>query len=363
MSAARVIDLDERRRRYALAWERMVEDLANLSSGRRDALFAVACRGFELEAAGVLSPGYVRRACRDAMIANGWIAKHSGAAFDREVTSASKKIAGAARNVPPELTLTHPPRRAATPAPVGPAFPPRLDVAVLYAGAQSVEGEPRVVSHLGGRPRPGISVAGVVEHDLARVLPPCGVDGFELPTWCADWRVRGCRLVLPLHDHHGELRSLRARRVVGAGDRKELAPLGFTTAGLVLANPTALAMLRGEAKPKALVVTEGVPAHLAWASHHGDVACIGIAAGAWTADFARRVPRETVVILDTDCDETGLKYARQVAETFPGRPMYATERVCAWIREKRAIVSADEQPGGPRRASRRVAINLERCVR
>lgn len=365
MSAAERIE--RRTDAYVAGWLEDVEGLASTGQGGRDmALVRCARRAGELVRAGLVEEGEARARLLDALESNGLAREHGGQSCRRKVDRNLRfGIERGRGSVPEELSSGRTATSLRAPVerlPVGPVHPPREELERLYRGAYGVQREPRVIAELGGRARPGINVDGIAREGLVRILPSAANDAGD-PSWCSTWRGGGYRALVPLFDAAGAWRSLRARRVIGASATKELCPEGFATRGLVAANREGIALLRGKRTPSALVIVEGVPAWCAWSSHHPDVAVIGIASGSWTADFARRVPKETRVILDVDPDETGLSYARKVAETLPGRPMHGTERVSAWLHERRAILSADEQPGGPLRASRRVSFNVERSAR
>jgi DNA primase len=50
----------------------------------------------------------------------------------------------------------------------------------------------------------------------------------------------------------------------------------------------------------------------AWA----DWCVLGIVSGSWTDELAQRVPAGTRVLIRTDADAAGDKYARRIAETL-----------------------------------------------
>jgi len=154
---------------------------------------------------------------------------------------------------------------------------------------------------------------------LAKTLP--GV--MRLPWWAVDWRTRH-RLILPTYDHHGQHVSYRARWVfpppVPKGKKSLAPPFGEGSAsGCVLANPEARKMLRGEITTAIeLVVVEGEPDYLTWATLRRDLAVIGIWSGAWTQDIASRIPRDSTITIRTHHDEPGNKLAAAVMATLPG---------------------------------------------
>jgi hypothetical protein len=73
-----------------------------------------------------------------------------------------------------------------------------------------------------------------------------------------------------------------------------------------------------------MVVCEGVPDFLTWATRWGDAAeeapaVIGIIAGSWTSGIAGRIPSETRVCLRAHADDAGAHYVRDIAESLAHR--------------------------------------------
>ena len=85
--------------------------------------------------------------------------------------------------------------------------------------------------------------------------------------------------------------------------------------------------MRGPAR--AVVITEGEPDYLTWASavKHADphlvapsdAAVLGIFNGSWTDEIAARIPSGCTVHIRTDDDTAGNKYAADVHKTLAGR--------------------------------------------
>jgi len=123
---------------------------------------------------------------------------------------------------------------------------------------------------------------------------------------------------------------VRAIRIEGDEDSpKRLPPAGHRAAGLVLADPLARLVLAGEAraswpaKPR-IIVCEGEPDFLTWASRFSDAdeaapAVLGVLSGAWTLDHAAKIPDGGHVLIDTDHDQAGDKYAAAVASSLEAR--------------------------------------------
>jgi len=170
--------------------------------------------------------------------------------------------------------------------------------------------------------------------DLARVLPrDCA-----LPRWaraCSrTWTESGHRLLLPLWDEAGRLVSLHARSVRQGDGPKSVSPAGHAVLGLVLADPTALHLLRHGSPPSwgrdaagEVIVTEGVPDFLTWATHWGEAAesppaVLGvIGPGSWPADapVAAALPDGCLVSIATHTDEAGERYAEAIRTSVGAR--------------------------------------------
>jgi len=154
---------------------------------------------------------------------------------------------------------------------------------------------------------------------LVRQMPSRGT----LPGWACmkgvDWREAGYLALFPMWDYAGIMRGLRARQVLGRSGPKSAGAAGCRGGGLVLACPLALTMLRRGTMPQhGLVICEGEPAFLGWASRRRD-AVIGIGAGWWTVELAARVPVGTRVLVATDHDTPGERYADHITLSLRGR--------------------------------------------
>ena len=164
----------------------------------------------------------------------------------------------------------------------------------------------------------------------------------EVPHWARcrgrPWSQSGHRLVAPLCDSKGALRSLHARQIdAAAADMpKGTNPAGFDVRGLVLACPRARRMLAGQEQVSKVLITEGLPDWLTWTHHfdvHSDpVATFGVVAGAWTKDFAAKLAPGTEVLLAGHNDAAGQAYVRKIIETL--RDRIARGEII--IRQKRA---------------------------
>ncbi len=216
--------------------------------------------------------------------------------------------------------------------------PPSGEVRALWARASSVLEVPDVAAYLERR---GADVLAVADGDLARALPN---DGADLPRWARlgrrAWSASGHRLLVALHDERGELRSMLARDVTGEAERKSLAPQGYARRGLAMACGLARQILETGARPPwwtgdaprlRIVVAEGEIDFLVAASRIGDgsehaPAVVGIVAGSWSEAIAARMPDGAELVIATDPDEGGERYARQIVESLAGRPV----RLARW---------------------------------
>lgn len=160
-------------------------------------------------------------------------------------------------------------------------------------------------------------------------LPVRGLrDGCHLPEWAhvgrGSWLDRGYRAIVPLYDRCGLLRSIRCRRVIQEKGPKEVAPRGFTTAGLVLASSVGRDLLRGTRDQwnGRVVVVEGVPDWLLWCARDLEStnatrpAIFGVGAGAWTPSHGQAIPTGASVEVRTHHDPDGHRYADGVAATL-----------------------------------------------
>jgi hypothetical protein len=211
-------------------------------------------------------------------------------------------------------------------------YPPADEIGAFWAMCRPVGEDPEVCRWLEGR---GLSPTAIGRYDVARALPL----GAELPRWASyrgdpdkrpkpePWSVLGYRLIVPLHDAFGVIRSVRARAVASIDGPKALPPSGFAAKGLVMADPLAAMVLALGSWPehaeRRIVISEGEPDFLTWASRGTGartLAVLGLAgSGQWAKEIADRIPDGSTVILRTDQDDAGDRYAEQVTATLWGR--------------------------------------------
>lgn len=210
-----------------------------------------------------------------------------------------------------DATVRPSPRPAAPPPAPPPRYPDREAVLALWNACEPLDARARAYL----KSARGLDVERVQELDIVRQLPRRLV---EAAPWSHGWARSGHSLVFPLVDARGEVRSVLARlaRPTRDGDSsKSLAVRGFDRAGLVLACPSARAMLASAChpptwtgpEPMRVVITEGELDVLAWATSEEDVhATIGIFTGSMSAsraEHARRIAWGAYVLVATDLDE------------------------------------------------------------
>ena len=231
-----------------------------------------------------------------------------------------------------------PPRAAPPVAP--PRYPPQSQVRALWEASSRVDVHEAVRDYLHAR---GIDAGRVADLDLARdcaaVLRPSWGQRFVDPY----------RVLVPLFDAHGAMRSVLARSIDPSSDPKSLAPSGgHQRTRLVMACPFAREILATGERPTwwasdelRIVVAEGEADFLAAATQWSDAAeyapaTLGIVSGSWSAEVAVRIPDGTVIVIATDDDAAGNKYSDQIVASFAGRDV-ALERWLASDAEKRAV--------------------------
>lgn len=259
-------------------------------------------------------------------IGSGYPAKPQGRDF-LDVLRAGAEIAGrqdlladldAGRNR--ERVATRAPRPARPePAPV---YPPAGEAEAMWFASRPVTENDTVTRYLEGR---GIDTSELWARGLARVLSASAPTYAWASFGSRSWFEAGFVIVVPVYDASGAIRALRAWSPAPAsGMPKRVAAKGCTTRGLVMADFLGQAMLDGTHQPEHLVVAEGEPDFLTWATRGSllDVrrwATLGIESGAWTEQIAARVPDGARVTIATDHDEPGERYAAAVAKTLEGR--------------------------------------------
>lgn len=150
--------------------------------------------------------------------------------------------------------------------------------------------------------------------DGMRVLRASG----WLPGWAASLRAKGYRLVFPLRDHEGAIKSLQFRTWREVEPKyKSLAPTGFQTIGLSLCTHAP------DPAASVVVVVEGEPDWLTWATHKAPgVQVMGLRNGTWSKAWAECIAPHARVYIRTDCNDAGNRYAEGVARTLQSRLLW-----------------------------------------
>jgi hypothetical protein len=203
-------------------------------------------------------------------------------------------------------------------------FPPQGEVEALWAACVPTSDDIDVAAYLQGR---SLEPGAIDVRDLARALPPDG----SLPRWARyrgsapesrSWRELGYRLVIPVFDPTGVMRSVRVARIGDGDGPKRLPPSGHKASELCMLDPFALRMVRGEwSGVRRVAIVEGEPDLLAQAivSNDPHVATIGIVSGSWTSAWSDIVPEGSAVFLLTHNDQAGDRYANEIRESLTTR--------------------------------------------
>lgn len=222
-------------------------------------------------------------------------------------------------------------------------YPPMFEVERLWDACGPVDLDDEAAGYLGSRGITGVDW--VSEHDVARALPA----GYVGPSWAsifgAQWSETGHRIIVPLFDYRGRMRSVLARSVEKAPRVKSAGTSGFQRRGLVMAGSYGREMLmHGQAKrwhfleQFRLTIYEGEVDTIRGVSLAEDnllmdkfspaacTAVLGIFSGSFSRDIASRVPSGSTVVIATDDDEAGDKYEAHIKATIGDRVQYERRR-------------------------------------
>jgi hypothetical protein len=227
------------------------------------------------------------------------------------------------------------PQSAKAPAPPPAQYPPEAEVRCFWDGCVAADTDPAVRDYLASRK---VWPTLVTSFDLARALPADRATPAWASRWDMDlkrpvsWVESGHRLIIPLFDERGLMRSVLARNIDGTAQIKSLAPSGFGRAGLLMADGFGRWLLATGQRPEwwhagrelRLVVAEGETDYLAWATQWSDAAefapaTLAVVSGSWCPQVAARIPDGTTVVIATDNDKAGDRYAATIADTFATR--------------------------------------------
>lgn len=258
----------------------------------------------------------------DAVTLASWLCGQGGK-VNREVAVACRQ-AGILGDTPRQPRPPPPPRV--------PEYLPNSELRKFTKLLVPIDEEPSIGAWLLTR---RIDPCRVLDLGVTKALPQNAM----APSWAQckgqQWARAGYRLIAPLYDVNGRMRSFHARAVVDL-DPKSGNPAGYEQAGLTLACPLAKLWLHGDTlgddktlavdwvKRVGLVIVEGLPDWLTQLTKHSDAdvdapAVIGIMSGSWTKAHAEKVPDGCVVGIATDSDKDGNKYAAMIGKTLAGR--------------------------------------------
>lgn len=141
-------------------------------------------------------------------------------------------------------------------------------------------------------------------------------------------RVSNNCLMLPTFNAAGECAGWRLWTPQKADGVDRFAPRrasGWATKDAVLADHFGVACLRGECTPDYVCIAEGEPDFLSaaavaatlWINLGIRAAVLGVFAGSWTAEFAQKIPKSSIVVIATDRDKAGSDYAGAVRKDLP----------------------------------------------
>lgn len=215
-------------------------------------------------------------------------------------------------------------KRIPKPKPVITNFPDKKEIAKFWDACVPVTKDKTIVAYLEHR---GIEVDSVVKFDLARAMTPECMTSWSRFGKGKSWYEQGHRLALPLIDHHGTMKTLRARWVMPHDPplgRKTLNPYGYQVGKTVLANQHGISLLRNrssETGDKRVVFVEGDPDFLTWSTKgNASWAVFGVFSGTWSTEFAKRIPMDAQLSFRLQDDEQGKKYKLKILESLKTAP-------------------------------------------
>jgi len=201
----------------------------------------------------------------------------------------------------------------------------------FYTAGRPISEDAEVVAYLEDRYQDHAErLVALLDHlDLARVIPDTPAPWARI--FGKTWQQQGFRLMFPLVDATGQMRSMRVRRTtLGPSELpKALPPVGYGCRGLVLACDRAVALLRRDipaAWPEGLLhrvtLVEGETdwmTHLILRKTPTDPALIALYSGAWLPDHSAALPQGSILTIRTDNDEAGHRYAEGVVRASRNR--------------------------------------------
>lgn len=263
----------------------------------------------------------------------------------RELSDASKaEVRGWFELCDPSGPSLPPPRASKRPSGPGVAnafssYPPRHEVEAFWDACVSVDRDDDALAYLAHRGL--LPIEPLLEHEAVRVLPM----GATCPDWARlderPWWQTGHRLIVPLYDWRGDLRSFIARSVEFEPVIKSAGLSGYNRRGLIMAGTYGRQMLASGAGGYMhrddrfrLSIFEGEINWLRGMARGTDCVveerflpvafrgALGIFSGSFTEDVASRVPDRTNVVIATDDDKQGHEYGAQIQRQLGDRVDY-----------------------------------------
>ena len=209
------------------------------------------------------------------------------------------------------FTPTPPPKFVERP----PEYPPIDELRDMWTNAVSVTEDPEAKKWFKDR---GLSVERL--NSYCKVIPK----NHELPKWAIfkdddtgryDWIMSGHRLIFPLYNYEGKIRSFRAR-CLNEGTYKNVNPLGYSTKNLCFADTKGLDALKGNKSFEVLNFVEGEGDFLAAIQREDSFPIFGFYSGGWSLDHSKACGRESEIFFPFDDDRAGDGYKKDIVKSF-----------------------------------------------
>jgi hypothetical protein len=160
---------------------------------------------------------------------------------------------------------------------------------------------------------------------LGTLTAPTGLPewaGSQGVGWRATWYESGHRGIVPMVDHAGELRAVRARQVrPDVGGIKALPPTGYDHVGLWMASRAGRAALVEGLAGRLVLLVEGEPAWLGACSlwEPEGYVVLGFVAGSCQVETRTALAGAAAVLVAVDDDDAGRTYAGRWGAPVEGR--------------------------------------------
>jgi hypothetical protein len=261
----------------------------------------------------------------DAVTLASWLCGEHG-----RINAAVREACEAKGLLDPDVTV-----RPNRPRTIDPGYPPTAEIAAFRRELGSVLVDQATVEWLQSRKLDPNTIASI---GCVGALPI----NAKTPLWAkvknVSWQMLGYRLIAPLVDSKGSVRSWHARLVSTPteGQQKSVNPLGYSMAGLSLACYRARGIMESDptmmehARKYGVIIAEGLPDWLTWQIREPNMAIFGMLSGSWTQAHADRLPDGCNVIIATHEDDQGEKYCGSILRTLMLRVNTGRIRVARW---------------------------------